>query len=335
MPTPHDKLFRAVFSRPANAEGLLRSSLPPSLVRAIDWRQLVRQRRSFVDTASREHHADLLFSAPIGKREVLLYLLLEHKSSADRFTALQVLGYLVAILQDHRKRHKRATHLPLLLPIVVHHDDRALTAPVSLRPLFALDDLPRAVARWLTPLQPDCHFVLDDLALASEADIEARTLSAMAQLSLLFLQHVRHQSPAKALAAIPRWATTVSAVGKTPGGRRRLFTLWSYFLAVTEVHAERLCRAVVEVLGEDAGDSVMSTAEKLIAKGRRQGKAEGKAEGRAKRGAELLLRQLATRFGPPPDAVITRVQTGSSADVDRWAVRILHAQTLDDVFVGG
>ena len=74
---------------------------------------------------------------------------------------------------------------------------------------------------------------------------------------------------AKALAAIPRWAATVRAVGQAPGGRRRLFTLWSYFLAVTEVYAERLPRAVVEVLGEEARDSVMSTADKLIAKRRR------------------------------------------------------------------
>ena len=35
------------------------------------------------------------------------------------------------------------------------------------------------------------------------------------------------------------------------------------------------------------------------------------------RGADLLLRQLAARFGPPTDAVIARVRAGSPADVDR------------------
>jgi predicted transposase/invertase (TIGR01784 family) len=90
--TPHDILFRRVFREPEQAADLLRAFLPTDLARAINWRTLARRDRSFVGEHMREHYADLLFEARIGDQPGLLYLLLEHKSSSERFTALQVLG---------------------------------------------------------------------------------------------------------------------------------------------------------------------------------------------------------------------------------------------------
>ena len=55
---------------------------------------------------------------------------------------------------------------------------------------------------------------------------------------------------------------------------------------------------------------------------------EGRAEGRA----ETLLRQIARRFGAPPDTVAARIRSAHMDDLDRWTDRILDAKTLDDVF---
>ena len=55
-------------------------------------------------------------------------------------------------------------------------------------------------------------------------------------------------------------------------------------------------------------------------------------EGIRKAREQLLLSQLRHRFGKLPEAVVNRVEAGSAADVERWALRVLDASTLDAVF---
>jgi hypothetical protein len=68
----------------------------------------------------------------------------------------------------------------------------------------------------------------------------------------------------------------------------------------------------------------VSTAQQL----RNEGRAEGKAEGKA----ATLLRQIARRFGAPAADVVSRLQTATTDDLDRWADRILDATSLTDLF---
>lgn len=71
---------------------------------------------------------------------------------------------------------------------------------------------------------------------------------------------------------------------------------------------------------------MMSLGERLVQKGIEKGVDKGQRE--------LLLRQLALRFGDLPAAVTERVNEAGAADLGRWAERILDAKSLDDVFAG-
>jgi hypothetical protein len=53
---------------------------------------------------------------------------------------------------------------------------------------------------------------------------------------------------------------------------------------------------------------------------------QGKAEGRV----ELVLKQLALRFGPLSEAVQVRVRNAQDAQLDALAERVLTAQILDE-----
>ena len=61
-----------------------------------------------------------------------------------------------------------------------------------------------------------------------------------------------------------------------------------------------------------------------------QGKAEGKVEGKAEGRVELILKQLALRFGQLTEAVQTRVRSAQDAQVDAVAERVLTAQTIEE-----
>ena len=65
---------------------------------------------------------------------------------------------------------------------------------------------------------------------------------------------------------------------------------------------------------------------------RAEGHAEGRAEGLVEGGAAVLLRQLDRRFGPLPEWVAPRLATASSAQLARWADRLLEADSLAGVF---
>jgi hypothetical protein len=113
----------------------------------------------------------------------------------------------------------------------------------------------------------------------------------------------------------------------------------SYFLHVTELPAGRLADWLARVVSLPDENAVMSTADKLraegLAQGRVEGRAEGKegrAEGRAEGRVELLLRLLTARFGKLPEPLPARLRNARPEDLDGWALRVLDAKSLAEVF---
>jgi hypothetical protein len=62
------------------------------------------------------------------------------------------------------------------------------------------------------------------------------------------------------------------------------------------------------------------------------GEARGEARGELRGAANVVLRQLARRFGAVSDDVERRVRSADADTVQRWGDRVIDAQTLDDVF---
>jgi hypothetical protein len=60
--------------------------------------------------------------------------------------------------------------------------------------------------------------------------------------------------------------------------------------------------------------------------------AKGIAEGAAKGQTNLLARQLEKRFGPLPTAVKKLLERAETETVEQWGLRLLDAQTMEDVF---
>ncbi len=62
---------------------------------------------SYVDELLGQHHSDLLFEIQLKTgQDALAYVLLEHKSSPDQTTRLQLLRYIVRILTRWHKEHE-------------------------------------------------------------------------------------------------------------------------------------------------------------------------------------------------------------------------------------
>ena len=108
-----------------------------------------------------------------------------------------------------------------------------------------------------------------------------------------------------------------------------------YLLDATEVSQEDLQMAFSDQLHRPS-TTIMSTGQRLRLEGEARGIAKGISQGISQgisRGqTQTLQRLLAKRFGPLPEALLSKLQNASSTDLDRWTDRLLDAASLDAVF---
>ncbi|WP_239381164.1 Rpn family recombination-promoting nuclease/putative transposase, partial [Frankia sp. CIT1] len=161
-------MFRRILGTPSNAASQVRAVLPPGLVARLDLDKLALVPGSLVDATLRWRHTDLLFTVPLDGREAFVYVLIEHQSGNDPVMAFRMLRYVVRIWDRYLADHPRASRLPVVIPLVVHHNDRAWTAPVEVADLVDLDV--GLIEAWREYL-PRFRFLLDDLV-----GVDARAL---------------------------------------------------------------------------------------------------------------------------------------------------------------
>lgn len=143
--SPHDKFFRFAFKHIDLVRALTQMTFPANLLNQLDLNAIRLESGTWIDSKLREKRADLLFSLPIlrtnedpktAARTALLYLLLEHKSTADHYTVLQVLSYLLQIWEDQKRKN---THLTPIFALVIFHGSTRWNAPTTFRELLPME----------------------------------------------------------------------------------------------------------------------------------------------------------------------------------------------------
>lgn len=326
--TPHDALIRGIFSSPENASGQLRAVLPPKLAERIDWDSLHLESGHFVEQDLTAQYSDLLYSATVEAHPVLLYLLYEHQSSGDGMMPLRSLRYMVAIWTRWLEDNKGAKAIPAIIPVVLSNAPDGWRWPVSMGELFAI---PEDLRSALQPYLPEFRFVLDDLMGRTDAELMARTATALGILGMLALRHARDD---EGLApCLLEWAKLVTAVFSAENGREALGKVVRYaLLANQRTTIQDLESVLVPMLGEAAREVVMTEGERLIQQGELRGLEKGKAEGEAKGRAASVLAFLSARGMKVSEDQRKRIESCSDIPtLDRWIVRAATAPTIDEV----
>jgi predicted transposase/invertase (TIGR01784 family) len=313
--TPHDSLFKYTFSQPQHAIELFRSVLPPAVVPHIDFDTLRMEPASFIDDELRARFSDLLFGVHLAGLPAYLYLLFEHQSKPERFMCRRLLRYVLDTWDHHLRKHPEARHLPVVIPIVLHHGEDGWTEPVSLRELY---DAPAEVLDALRPFLPELTFLLDDLAPQDDAMLRANALSSVLRLTLWAFKHVHHDRDV--LPALRHVLDLVVAMVDAPNGLAAFNVLMLYIFKVAGTPA-RDVKVIVDQLGRpEVSEIVMTAAEQL------------REEGSERKQRDYLLRLLSQRFGQLPDSALARIQRADVVLLDRWFDRGITAQSLDAVF---
>lgn len=334
MSGPHDLLVRHTFGHPERAEAELRAVLPAPIVSAVDWSSLRLEPGSVVDEALRETESDLLFSAKLRTGgEVLVYVLLEHQSTVDRWMAWRMLRYVQRQGERWRQEHPEATRLPVIVPLVMYHGaGEQWTAPTKVEELYALPQEERELWRGLVPR---FEYLLDDLTAQREEALRARAGPALVRLTWLMLHHGRTEHLAERL---PEWEALFLQVYTAPDGVENLGRVVRYLLSIGDKEARDAAGQVLHsvMTAQRAEELMKSYGDELIEQGLQRGlergREEGREQGRTQERAESVLRILAARGVQVGDAARQKILTCTDAALlSCWFDRALTATTLSDV----
>ena len=88
----------------------------------LDLDSLELTKDSFIDKRLRQRYSDLLYRLKFKDgRPGFVYFLLEHKRAPKRFTALQLLRYMVQIWEKTLAQGIGTAELPPIMPVVLYH----------------------------------------------------------------------------------------------------------------------------------------------------------------------------------------------------------------------
>lgn len=307
---PHDALFRSAFEDPQHAAAEARIVLPRRLADAIDWRRSRLESGTFIDEALADSQSDLLFSAAIGKKRVLIYFLLEHQSTVDRDMPLRMLSYMVRIWQRHRNEKPRAA-LPAIIAVMIVHAGTRPAGPTRLHELVVPrpDRIPG-----LSELVPSFRIIVDDISAATDAQLRTRALATFPKLVLWLLRESRDRGGL--LRGLVRWADAFNAVATAPGGIAAMHRMLRYLDIVLGERRFERARGILREVSPATEGAVKTYTDRVQAETR----------------AEILLKQLALKFGALDEEVVARVRSADPSAVETWLERFVAATRLDAVF---
>jgi predicted transposase YdaD len=305
MHNDHDAYFKELMSSPEIAGFFIRERVPADIAALLSDAPPVLLPGSFVDDHLTAHHTDLLFGVALRDCAItsaFVYVLMEHKSTPEPMTRLQLLRYMTRIW-DREHRDSDAPPLTPILPIVVSQGPPRWTHALQFADLF--DDLPSALQLY----QPRFEHLLVDLEAIAD-DKLSRMLRLRARL--LALKYARRADLGERLVDV------LSALHALDDMEIRIVLTY-----LGSIEPERVGEAILTIQHE-RGETRMPNlieawADYRSAQNKDRWLAEGKAEGKVL----ALLKLVVRRFGEPEAAQRERILDADDAQLDCWLEAVL------------
>ena len=176
LSNPHDKIFKATFSRKEVALEYLQSCLPGNILAMLDLSTLQLAGTSFVNEQLKEYFADLVYTcwAKTGGK-VAIPLVLEHKSSPPTYPPLQIMSYQVNGWQTQINNKQKPT--PIIPIIFYHGKEQWVVRPWK--------DYLQGMASAFEIYTPPGHYVFTDLSGIPDDKIKTFRSTFMKMVMLL------------------------------------------------------------------------------------------------------------------------------------------------------
>ena len=310
---PHDGLFRALLDDPGRAAVVIREMLPPDIAAMMGDGMPVPVDGSYVDEALAGSQSDRLFQVSLTSgTPAFVYVLMEHKSTIDPRTPLQLLSYMVRIWDRHAQgKADRLRALPPILPIVVYHGQSPWRAPDTL--FDCIDTGPEpggALADYVRSLRYEVH----DLGRRDDDRLSAADDVAAVWLALKYVS--RTKAPPEII---------VQILARLTNGTLLAHQIVRYIL-------DRQQWIDADDWKQLASEAKPGMEESMVSLAAQEWLKQGEAKGLKAARIDDLLDILETRFGAVDATVRARIADMSAEDLRPLLRRAVTAPDMDAVF---
>jgi predicted transposase/invertase (TIGR01784 family) len=299
-----------------------------------------------IDEKLQANYLDVLYQVDLKSGETAyLMLLAEHQSTPDPWMPYRILAYILSIWRYHydQAKGKKKSKLPLVIPQVFYNGRRKYTESTDIRDLI---QAPRELIDAVL-FQP---FTLIDVNTIPDEELRAHLWSGL--LGFL-MKHIHTQEILGHLQTVLEPLRELERLG----GEKLVVTLLEYVLRTGETIQIDVFKAhIQEVFSQEAGEKIMTIAERFeqrgelrgeqrgillghqagLQEGRQEGRQaglqEGRQEGRQEGEAAILLRLLIRKFQTIPSSYRQRIEQADAETLLTWADQVFDAATLDEVF---
>lgn len=313
---PNDKLFKAAMADLAVAKDFFKTNLPSAILEKLDFNTLKLQKETFIDEAYKDTEADVIYSAKINGLSAYFYLLCEQQTKVDPWLAFRILGYILRIMELHRKQHPNEP-LPLVYPMIIYVGDKPWDAPLDIFHLFGeAEELARTI------LFKPCQLL--DVKRTSDDELQQQTLFGLVAFAM---KHRKTKDFERVLKRLFPWISQVEIVHNNHVSRLVLRYITDQS---SEGNKDLLLQEGRRFLSQTLQGEIMTIAqqweqegiEKGIQEGMQKGLTigvhKGRQEGRQEAMEELALRLL--QRGMPINEITTLT------DLSERAIQALQAE---------
>lgn len=270
LQSPHDRLINQTLQQVDAARVLLAKHLPADVVQHLKLNTLTRVDTSFIDRNLRLRLADRLFSVEVSdeivsalgmqQNFVYVYVLIDHKSTDEPRTLMQMLGYIVRIWENALDNGQP---LVPIIPWVIYNGSTPWRAASSLDQLLPV---PEAWKRYV----PGLELAILDVSRMDDATMGGHPIL---QVALTLLKYGRE--PQLDVALRPLLQMLAQTIGMEQA-KNVLDSIRTYVMSVNPiVGEEKLDEMVTEFWPVQPEPG--SIADQLLKKGEARGEARGKA----------------------------------------------------------
>lgn len=278
IPTVHDSFFRAILADKQVAIAYFKSVLPEHITQLLDFSTMEQVSGTYVSESLAKTLADVVYRCKRrdGKGSVDISLLVEHKSRPDKYTPVQVGGYIFSGYQQQIEEGRK--QLSPIIPILFYHGEEKWE-------YWTLDRLFAGLESELLGFLPKFDYLYNNLRDASDEEIKAVGHHFLVA-SLLSLKHAHDKAW---LGSNFSFVIKIGLAGVEGYLGQKLVVYCLHQAELSPEEARKLTRKLPETIRRQ----VMSTYELLKAEGKAEGIELGRLEERAL--AQRLIEQERAR----------------------------------------
>ncbi len=239
------------------AKAYLKKFLPAIVGKLLDFSTLTQLPDTYLSDELKKSMSDIVYSCERKdkKGSVKVSLLIEHKSYPDKYTPIQIGGYIFSGLQ---KQVQNNEPLSIVIPVLLYHG-KGRWQYRKLANLF--DNLEN---EWIQ-FVPDFEYIYNDLGTLNDEDLEALNNKFLAASFLA----LKHSFEKKWLEDNAVKLLILAAEG--PENLQKGFIIYLYSRGELE-------EKILKSLPESVKNTIMNTLDIYLEKGRKEGIEKGKGQ---------------------------------------------------------